>query len=73
MIGLVQLVYNICDAFRDLLPFIQFKKREKHPRTRDIFGKVAGINNIFSSFLLQVIDNENFYDVLFSRVNPISC
>ena len=59
MIGLVQLVYNICDAFRDLLPFIQFKKREKHPRTRDIFGKVASINNI----LLQVIHNENFYDV----------
>ena len=22
---------NICDALRDLVPFVQFKKREKHP------------------------------------------
>ena len=22
----------ICDALRDLVPFVQFKKREKHPR-----------------------------------------
>ena len=21
----------ICDALRDLVPFVQFKKREKHP------------------------------------------
>ena len=23
---------NICDALCDLVPFVQFKKREKHPR-----------------------------------------
>ena len=31
-----------CDAFRDLLPFAQFKKREKHPWRKVTFGKVAG-------------------------------
>ena len=25
------LLKQICDAFRDLVPFAQFKKREKHP------------------------------------------
>ena len=24
-------VQSICDALRDLVPFVQFKKREKHP------------------------------------------
>ena len=31
-----------CDALRDLAPFIQFKKREKHPWRRVTFSKVAG-------------------------------
>ena len=31
----------ICDALRDLLPFIQFKKREKHPWRSFTFSKVA--------------------------------
>ena len=22
---------GVCDALRDLVPFVQFKKREKHP------------------------------------------
>ena len=26
-----QLEDLICDVFRDLVPFVQFKKREKHP------------------------------------------
>ena len=30
------------DALRDLLPFIQFKKREKHPRRSVNFSKIAG-------------------------------
>ena len=25
----------ICDALRDLVPFVQFKKREKHPWRSD--------------------------------------
>ena len=32
----------ICDALRDLVPFVQFKKREKHPRRSVNFSKVAG-------------------------------
>ena len=32
---------------RDLVPFVQFKKREKHPRRSDTFSKVAGnITNV---------------------------
>ena len=32
----------ICDALRDLVPFVQFKKREKHPWRSVNFSKVAG-------------------------------
>ena len=27
----------ICDGLRDLVPFVQFKKREKHPWRNDTF------------------------------------
>ena len=30
------------DVLRDLVPFVQFKKREKHPWRRVTFNKVAG-------------------------------
>ena len=33
---------NKCGALRDLVPFVQFKKREKHPWRRVDFSKVAG-------------------------------
>ena len=33
---------KICDALHDLVPFAQFKKREKHPRRNVTFSKVAG-------------------------------
>ena len=33
---------RICDALRDLLLFVQFKKREKHPWRSVNFSKVAG-------------------------------
>ena len=29
----------MCDAMRDLEPFVQFKKREKHPWRRITFSK----------------------------------
>ena len=29
-----------CDALRDLVPFVQFKKREKHPWRSATFSKV---------------------------------
>ena len=32
----------ICDALRDLVPFVQFKKREKYPWRSNSFSKVAG-------------------------------
>ena len=31
-----------CDVLRDLVPFAQFKKREKHSRRSVAFGKDAG-------------------------------
>ena len=31
-----------CDILRDLVPFAQFKKREKHPWRSVTFNKVAG-------------------------------
>ena len=33
---------NKCGALRDLVPFVQFKKREKHPWKRVDFSKVVG-------------------------------
>ena len=30
----------ICDVLRDLVPFVQFKKREKHPQRNATFSKV---------------------------------
>ena len=36
-------LYNliICGALRDLVPFVQFKKREKHPWRGATFRKIA--------------------------------
>ena len=33
--------YFFSDALRDLVPFVQFEKREKHSWRSDIFSKVA--------------------------------
>ena len=35
--------FIICDALCDLVPFVQFKKREKHPWRSVNFSKVAGL------------------------------
>ena len=35
---------HICDALRNLLPFVEFKKRQKHPWRSLTFGKVTGFN-----------------------------
>ena len=37
-----------CDALRDLVPFVQLKKHEKHPWGSVTFSKVAG----FLQFIL---------------------
>ena len=43
---------NLYDALRDLVPFVQFKKREIHPRKSVTFSKVAGWSHgCFSRFL----------------------
>ena len=40
--GVFWILSNICDALRDLVLFVQFKKREKHPWMSVTFSKVAG-------------------------------
>ena len=37
---LVDCFYGICGALRNLVPFAQFKKREKHPWRSVNFSKV---------------------------------
>ena len=37
------MLHHIC-ALRDLVPFVQFKKREKHPWRSVTFSKVAGFS-----------------------------
>ena len=32
----------LCDALHDLVPFVQFRKRENHPWRSVTFSKVAG-------------------------------
>ena len=39
------ILIEICDTLRDLVPFVQFKKREKHPWRSVNFSKVAGFSN----------------------------
>ena len=46
-----------CDSFCDLVPFIQFKKREKHPQKSDTFSKVAGLTFTVDSFEIFEIGN----------------
>ena len=41
----------MCDALYDLVPFVQFKKREKHPWKSVTFNKVAFFHGCFSRFL----------------------
>ena len=49
--------FHICGALRDLVPFVQFKLREKYPWRSVNFSKVAGLlkltllHGCFSSFL----------------------
>ena len=46
-------IHIICDALRDLVSFVQFKKCEKHPWRSVAFMKVAGFLSwrCFSRFL----------------------
>ena len=42
----------ICDDLCDLVPFVQFKRREKHPYRSDTFSKVTG----FSLQIIKIIN-----------------
>ena len=44
----ISLEWPICDSLRDLVPLVQFKKREKHPWRSDTFRRC------FSRFLDSV-------------------
>ena len=41
----------LCDVFRDLVPFVQFKKGQKHPWRSATFGKVP---DVWSATFLKV-------------------
>ena len=60
---------NICDALRGSVPFIQFKKREKHPKASHITDFYFRINGIYNRFMVtrNVILKNHF--VIFSNEN----
>ena len=39
-------ILDNCVALRDLVPFVQFKKRGKHPWRTVNFSKVAGLKSV---------------------------
>ena len=39
----------MCDALRDLVPIVQFKKREKHPEKNVTSSKVTFLLNVTKS------------------------
>ena len=50
-------VLSICDTLRDLVPFVQFKKREKHPWRSVNFSKVAGWSLLHRNMQKQLWNN----------------
>ena len=57
-----QTAIEICGALRDLVPFVQFKKREKHPRKSVTYGAklrnaphIAGAGKILLSWHFATI------------------
>ena len=55
----------MCDALYDLVPFVQFKKREKHPWESVTFSKVGTIAHSIE-FLNVIISYNRF---VFSKQN----
>ena len=47
----------ICDALHDLVPFAQFKKREKQPGRSVTFSKLAG-------YIVQIVPNRARHHIL---------
>ena len=54
-------LHNICDALRDLVPFEQFKKHEKHPLRRVIFYYGRQKRNTQGNMLLLFIQPYNLF------------
>ena len=64
----------LCDALRHLTPFVQFKKREKHPSRVITFGNAWKYNNrstisfsvskISYIFLMTPIDSTNEQNIV---------
>ena len=50
MLHTMSLFSIVCDALRDLVPFVQFKKREKHPwRSVNFKGETRICINLFNT------------------------
>ena len=57
----------MCDALCNLVPFVQFKKREKHPRRAVNFSKAAGWGLIWKQRPLR-------HSIIFSNnLLPLNC
>ena len=57
--------YTICDALRDFVQFVQFKKREKHPWKSVNFSKIADF-----IYPLKTSEKLLFSDVFRGYVKP---
>ena len=57
---------NVCDALRDLLPFVQFKKREKHPWRSFTCSKLCRWYQIAQCITIMKITTKRYCN----RVNP---
>ena len=60
--------FEICSALRDLVPFVQFKKRQKHPYRTVNFSKIAGFSTKFQYQIAQRITLLGTFETL----QPIS-
>ena len=51
----------ICDTLRDLVPFVQFQKREKHPWRNVTFSKVSGLKVTLIHGVFRVLKLYKWY------------
>ena len=63
----------ICDALRDLVPFVQFKKRKKHPWRSVTFSKVPGFINKTMSLLIEYLVSKNIWPCQLKILFQLDC
>ena len=63
----------MCGALRDLVPFVQFKKREKHPWRSFNFSKVAGFKCSHLCSLVEQYEPKGPKDLIFLGSKPFLC